>query len=53
MVDRIASEYSMPPCDVRRMPLAQVLCYDAAILARRGAQIGGPSFAEQDLLNQF
>jgi hypothetical protein len=49
LIDALASEYGWPPQIIRQLPLAQVLCYHAAILERREIT-SGPSFAERDLL---
>lgn len=35
------------------MPLAEVLCYHAAILARHEIDTGAPSFAERDLIESM
>jgi len=48
-MDAIASEYGWAPQVIRRLPLAEALCYHAAILQRHEVD-NGPSFAERDLL---
>ena len=46
----LASEYGWPPATIRRLPLAEVLCYHAAILQRHEVDTQAPTFAERDLM---
>lgn len=49
-MDSLASEYHWPPATIRRLPLAEIFCYHAAILERHEVDSGVPSFRERDLL---
>ena len=53
VVDALASEYGWPPTTIRRMPLAEALCYHAAILQRNDIDSRAPSFAERDILESL
>ena len=46
----MASEYGWPPATIRRLPLAEALCFHAAILQRHEIDTHAPSFAERDIL---
>lgn len=49
-MDAIASEYGWPPQTILNLPIAQALCFHAAILERHEVKTGTPSFADRDLL---
>ena len=50
MIDLIAAEYHWPPATILSLPVAQALCYHAAILERHEVKTGNPTFAEMDML---
>ena len=52
LIDAIASEYGWPPHVIRSLPLAEALCFHAAILQRHEID-NGPSFAERDILQSL
>ena len=49
-MDALAAEYGQHPSEIRRMPMAEVLCYHSAILQRHDIETHAPSFAERDIL---
>jgi len=49
LVDVLASEYGWPPATIRRLPLAEIFCYHAAIMERHEVDTG-PSYAEREII---
>lgn len=43
----------MSPREVRRLPLAEVFCYQAAIYQRHEIGCQGPSFTERDIIKSL
>ena len=46
----IAREYGWSPREIRRLPLAEALCYQAEIMQHHEVDTSAPSFAERDIL---
>jgi hypothetical protein len=50
LIGTLAREYGWPPETIRRLPLAEVLCYHAEILQFHEIDTHAPSFTERDLI---